>query len=61
VITGTPPAGFKGIVVQVKILGKDGKIKTVDVEIKIKPKGQAALEGTFSQRIAQLAANRFSA
>ncbi|MEY3002430.1 MAG: hypothetical protein RLZZ428_805, partial [Pseudomonadota bacterium] len=58
-ITGTPPSGFSETVVQVKIIGKNGKVKTVDVEIKIKPKGQAALEGTLSARMAQLAP-RFS-
>jgi hypothetical protein len=49
-ITGVPPAGVEKVVLQVKILGKDGKIKSVDVEIKI-PKKEQAFNGTLSQQM----------
>jgi VCBS repeat-containing protein len=50
-ITGIPPKGIEKVVVQVKILGKDGKIKTVDVEINVMKKNIASIEGTLSQRM----------
>ena len=49
-ITGIPPIGLDEIVVQVKIIGNDGKIKSVDVEIKIPPQEQV-FNGTLSQQL----------
>ncbi len=49
-ITGVPPVGVEKVVVQVKIVGKDGKIKTVDVEINVLKKAHS-LNGTLSEQM----------
>lgn len=55
-ITGTPPQGTEHIVVQVKIIGKDGKVKSVDVEINVAKKTTLSMNGTLSQQMQMYAA-----
>lgn len=50
-ITGIPTKGVEKVVVQVKIIGNDGKIKTVDVEINVVKKNSVSIEGTLSNRM----------
>jgi VCBS repeat-containing protein len=59
-ITGTPPKATEIVVVQVKVIGKDGKVKTVDVEINIVKKSNVALNGTLSRQLDHYASVHYS-
>lgn len=55
-ITGVPSSGTDRMVVQVKLIAKDGKTKTVDVEINLNTT-KTTVNGTFSRQIEHLAHN----
>jgi VCBS repeat-containing protein len=52
-ITGVPPVGTDRLVVQVKIIGKDGKAKSVDVEINVN-NTKVSNNGLFSNQLEYL-------